>query len=447
MEKIKTDLPYRLESLGWTPFHTKLVLVLGITWVFDAFEVVMAGAVAKPMAKTLGFVDVQTSFFITSFLVGALVGSLLFGYFADRYGRKKLFLLTLFLYALSTFLTGFAWDFYSAVLFRILAGAGLGGEFAAIQSVIDEFMPAKHRGKVDGIIAALWNFGGLSASLTAYLLIDLLGEGIAWRFGFWVAALFAIVIVYARRNLPDSPRWLLSRGRTEEAERIVESLEKKYCRTSEDAKACEVPVFEGGMFKATREILTKYRWRFLFSASISFTILTTYYSFISLIPTGFAKRFDLDPHSITLVYTAINVAGLVGGLFVALLVDSVGRKRLGLFISFFSLLLSLFFLSGAGFVWVLSLYSLVAFSFPSVAYVVATEIYPSYIRAYVIGLLSVVGRVGGAFVPPVVTYLATKDYIYGILAFSALWFVGFLAFLLWNMFGKETKGKPLEEIA
>ncbi|MDW8066390.1 MAG: MFS transporter [Aquificaceae bacterium] len=446
MRLLETDITCRLDSLPWTGFHTRFVFALGITWVLDAFEVVIVSAVLKPMARSLDFSPQQSSMMVSGFLLGAIIGSLIFGYLADKYGRKKLFLLTLLLYAGGTFLTGFATNFETALLFRILAGAGLGGEFAAIQSAIDEFVPSRHRGKVDGTITALWNLGSLMASLSAIGLLKITDESIAWRVAYLMGGLLALLVVFVRLYVPESPRWLLSKGRLEEAERIVQRLEEEAGGRKSQEK-CEIPVFEGNLLDATGIILSKYRWRFLFSACMSFTILTTYYGMITLLPVIMSEVYNLGTEEIPQILILGSLGGLVGGLFVAYLVDRIGRLPLGLSISLLSSVLSLSFLLGFDLKANFFVYSLVAFSFASVAYVVATEIYPSYIRAYAIGLLSIVGRLSGAFAPIFLVSLAQFSFVYAMLGLALFWLVGFVAFLVWAIKGVETKGKPLEEIS
>ncbi|MGC8852456.1 MAG: MFS transporter [Hydrogenobacter sp.] len=227
MRFIDTDLTCRLDSLSWCRFHTVFVLALGITWVLDAFEVVIVSAVLKPMSLSLGFASWQSSLMVSGFLLGAIFGSLLFGYLADRYGRKKIFLITLLLYSLGTFLTGFANSFESAFFFRVLAGAGIGGEFSAIHSAVDEFIPSRHRGKVDGIISSLWNLGSIMASLSAGVILSFFDESFAWRFAFFLGGALALLIIFVRFAVSESLRWFLSKGRIDWAERIVQELEKK----------------------------------------------------------------------------------------------------------------------------------------------------------------------------------------------------------------------------
>ncbi len=446
MRFIQTDITCRLDSLPWTSFHTRFVLALGITWVLDAFEVVIVSAVLKPMAKSLNFSPEQSSLMVSGFLLGAIIGSLVFGYLADKHGRKKLFLITLLLYSGGTFLTGFASSFEMALFFRLLAGAGLGGEFAAIQSAIDEFVPSRHRGKVDGTITALWNLGSLLASLSAVGLIKALGEELSWRLAYFLGGLLALMVVFVRLYVPESPRWLLSKGRLEEAESIVSKVEKLAGgRRSYDR--CDVPVFDGSIFDASKVILSKYGWRFLFSASMSFTILTTYYGVITLLPVILSEVYSLSSQEVPKVLLMGSLGGLLGGLLVAYLVDRFGRIPLGLSISLLSAMLCFLFLSGFHLKLVFFVYSFVAFSFASVAYVIATEIYPSYLRAYAIGLLSVVGRLSGALSPLLLVSLSKLGFVYAIVGLASFWLVGFFAFLLWSIRGMETKGKPLEEIS
>jgi MFS family permease len=446
MRLIETDITCRLDSLPWTPFHTRFVLALGITWVLDAFEVVIVSAVLKPMTKDLAFSPAQSSMMVSGFLLGAIFGSLVFGYLADRYGRKRLFLLTLLLYSGGTFLTGFANSFETALLFRVLAGAGLGGEFAAIQSAIDEFVPARHRGKVDGTITALWNLGSLLASLSALWLLKVMEESIAWRVAYLLGGLIALLIIFVRLYVPESPRWLLSRGRVEEAENIVKRLEEEAGgRRSYDK--CSVPVFEGNLIDASKIILGRYPWRFLFSASMSFTILTTYYGMITLLPLILSEVYNLKSAEIPKVLLFGSLGGLLGGLLVAYLVDRVGRIPLGLIISLSSAILSFSFLLGYELKLAFFLYSIIAFSFASVAYVIATEIYPSYIRAYAIGLLSIIGRLSGAFAPLILVGLSQMGLLHALLGLSLFWLVGFFAFVLWRLRGMETRGRSLEDIA
>ncbi len=445
MRSVETDIPARLDSLPWSRFHTRFLIALGVTWILDAFEVVIVGNVLGSMTKSLNLSPLQGSLVISGFLVGAIIGSFLFGYLADRYGRKKVFLLTLLLYSLGTFLTGFAWDFYSAFLLRVIAGAGIGGEFAAIHSAIDEFVPARHRGKVDGFIVASWNVGSILASLTALILLDLLPSETAWRFAFFLGGVIALLILWVRKNVPESPRWLISRGDLESAERIVSDLERECGRTPDGVKT-SITIFEGGLLEALTFILKGYGWRFLFSTALSLTILTTYYGLVSLLPISLAPAMGIPPESVPNLFLIGSVGGFFGGVVVAIFADLLGRKATGLGIAILSALATLTLIHLDNFYVAFAIYSFIAFSFASVAYVSAMEIFPSHVRATAIGLISIIGRLGGVVAPPLLVSLSQHNYAYGVYGLFAFWLVGVIAYLLWSVFGVEAKGKSIEEI-
>jgi MFS family permease len=445
MRYIKTDLTCRLDNLSWTWFHTKFVMALGITWILDAFEVVIVSVVLKSMAKSLNLSVFQSSWLVSSFLIGALVGAFIFGYLADKFGRKKIFFITLLLYSLGTFLTGFANSFEVALILRFITGFGLGGEFSAIHSAIDEFIPSRFRGRIDGFITASWNLGSIFASLVGMYLLSSFPEEKAWRHAFLFGGSLAILIVFIRFFIPESPRWLISKGLIEKAEEIVSKLEKKY-HVKPINKQCEISVFEGSLLDAVKIILKKYRRRFLFGTVMSFTILTTYYGFITILPLVITNQYNLPTKEIPNLLLTASIGGLIGGIVVSFLSDKLGRKITGTTIALFSLLTSFFFLTSQDIYTTVFVYSLVAYSFASVAYVSAMEVYPSYLRATAIGVLFVIGRISGMLTPPILTYLATIDYKLSVLGLSLLWLVGFIGFFIWSKFGVEAKGESIEDI-
>ena len=445
MRYVETDIPSRLDSIPWSSFHTKFLMALGVVWVLDAFEVVIVGNVLKSMIEDLGLSNLQASLVVSGFLLGAIGGSFIFGYLADRFGRKKVFIITLLLYSLGTFLTGFAWDFYSVFILRLLAGAGIGGEFAAIHSAIDEFIPARHRGKVDGFVVASWNVGSVLASGVAILLLENFSGDIAWRLAFFLGGVIALLVAFVRRSVPESPRWLLSKGSVERAEEIVADLEKRAGGVNSAVKV-RVPVFEGGLLEGILYILRDYRWRFLFSSTLSFTILTTYYGLVALIPISLAPAMGVPSDEIPNLFLIGSVGGFFGGVVVAIFSDILGRKATGIGISLLSALATLALLHLENFYVAFAIYSFVAFSFASVAYVSAMEIFPSHVRATAIGLISIIGRIGGTLAPPALTALSSFGYEYGIYGLFGLWMLGFLAYVVWGIFGVEASGKPIEEI-
>ncbi len=226
---IETDIPARLDRLPWTRFHTLVVVALGITWILDGLEVTVAGSIAGALQESpvLHFDAQEVGLVGSAYLAGAVSGAVLFGYLTDRLGRRKLFFMTLGVYLVATAATAFSWDFWSFALFRFLTGAGIGGEYAAINSAIQEFIPARFRGRTDlAINGSFW----IGAALGAGGAVVLLQPGIlppdwGWRIAFGIGAILGLGILLLRRFIPESPRWLMLHGRVEEGETVVAAIE------------------------------------------------------------------------------------------------------------------------------------------------------------------------------------------------------------------------------
>src|SRR5213080_4301120 len=233
MTTIETDIPARLDRLPWSRWHWLVVIALGVTWILDGLEVTLVGSIAGALTdkSTLGLTTSQATAAGSFYLAGAVAGALLFGYLTDRYGRKKLFMVTLGVYLVFTVATALAWGFWSFMIFRVLAGAGIGGEYSAINSAIDELIPARVRGRVALAINGSWWVGTAAAAIISYELLIHLSETISWRIGFGVGALLAVGILTIRRFIPESPRWLLTHGRAEEAEEVVGEIENEVRKT------------------------------------------------------------------------------------------------------------------------------------------------------------------------------------------------------------------------
>ncbi|HZH07546.1 MAG TPA: MFS transporter, partial [Lautropia sp.] len=229
----ETRIPERLDRLPWSAFHTRLVIALGITWVLDGLEVTLAGSVAGALRESpsLRLTDGQVGLSASFYLVGAVLGAIGFGRLADRWGRKRLFWITLAVYAIATGATALANDFGFFALCRFLTGAGIGGEYAAINSAIQEWIPARHRGRTDLIVNGSFWIGAALGALGAVVLLDpaLLPPDLGWRVAFGIGAVLGLGVLALRRHVPESPRWLMTHGRPEEAEALVDSLEAS-CR-------------------------------------------------------------------------------------------------------------------------------------------------------------------------------------------------------------------------
>src|SRR5690242_9975218 len=222
---IETDIPARLDRLPWSPFHWLVVVALGVTWILDGLEVTLAGSVAAALQEspTLRFGSTEVGAAASAYLLGAISGAMFFGWLTDRWGRKRLFNITLGLYLLATMATALSWNFWSFALFRFLTGAGIGGEGTAINSAIQELIPARYRGWTDLTInGSFWVGAALGAAGTIVLLDPkLLPPDWGWRAAFGIGAVLGLGILFLRRFVPESPRWLMVHGRLPEAERIV----------------------------------------------------------------------------------------------------------------------------------------------------------------------------------------------------------------------------------
>ena len=228
---VETDIPARLDRLPWGRFHTLVVVALGVTWILDGLEVTLAGTVAGALKQSpvLQFSNTDVGLAGGAYLAGAVLGALFFGWLTDRLGRKKLFFITLTVYLLATAATAFSWNLWSFLLFRFITGAGIGGEYAAINSTIQELVPARVRGWTDLVINGSFWIGAALGALGAIVLLDpaVIDPEHGWRAAFLIGALLALIVFFMRLWLPESPRWLMTHGREKEAEEVVAGIEAR----------------------------------------------------------------------------------------------------------------------------------------------------------------------------------------------------------------------------
>jgi MFS family permease len=227
---VETNVPARLDSLPWGPFHTRVVLALGVTWILDGLEVTLAGSLAGALKQspTLKFSNTEIGLAGSAYIAGAVLGALLFGVLTDRLGRRKLFFITLTVYLLATAATAFSWNIWSFMLFRFLTGAGIGGEYVAINSTIQELVPARVRGWTDLAINGSFWVGAAMGAIGSIFLLDpaYFGPDVGWRLAFFIGAALALVIFIVRLWIPESPRWLMTHGREAEAVAIIDEIER-----------------------------------------------------------------------------------------------------------------------------------------------------------------------------------------------------------------------------
>ncbi len=229
---VETDIPARLDRLPWGRFHNLVVAALGVTWILDGLEVTLAGSLAGALkdSPVLRFTNADIGFAASAYLAGAVLGAIFFGWLTDRLGRKKLFFITLTVYLIATAATAASWNIASFALFRFITGAGIGGEYAAINSTIQELIPARVRGWSDLVINGSFWVGAAMGALGSLVLLDpnVIDPEHGWRLAFLIGASLALVIFFMRLWIPESPRWLMTHGRAEEAHRVVDEIEARF---------------------------------------------------------------------------------------------------------------------------------------------------------------------------------------------------------------------------
>src|SRR6266481_183412 len=235
---IETSIPSRLDGLRWSGFHTRVVTALGITWILDGLEVTLAGALSGALKEspTMHFTNFEVGFANSAYLAGAVLGALWFGWLTDRIGRKKLFFITLALYLTATAATALSWGVASYALFRFLTGAGIGGEYTAINSTIQELVPARYRGWTDLVINGSFWVGAAMGAVSAIVLLDpaVIDPDLGWRLAYLTGACLGLVVFVMRMWIPESPRWLMIHGRPDQAHAIVDEIEKSVIGHAQD---------------------------------------------------------------------------------------------------------------------------------------------------------------------------------------------------------------------
>src|ERR1700747_1087706 len=232
---IRTNIPFRLDRLPWSRFHLLVVVGLGVTWILDGLEVTIVGSLGPALqsAQTLNLSSANLGAVASFYVVGAVTGALGFGWITDRFGRRLVFYVTLIVYLTGVLLSALAWDFWSFALFRMVTGLGIGGEYAAVNSAIDELIPAKYRGRIDLIVNGSFWLGAAAGALASPILLDqrAFPVNIGWRLGFGIGGLLGFSILMLRRFVPESPRWLVTHCRSEGAEATVEQIETHVARS------------------------------------------------------------------------------------------------------------------------------------------------------------------------------------------------------------------------
>jgi MFS family permease len=440
-----------LDRAVWSHIHLRIVIALGIAWILDGFESTVTAPVLANVAKDLHFGGATASWVNPIYTMGMLAGALIFGPLADRLGRRRLFLITLAIYGVATVLTGFAWDFWSLAVFRFLTGVGIGGEYGAINSAIEEFIPPGYRGRVDGLINASWNIGAIMASSAAFFALAHLPIG-AWRTVFWFGAVVAVGVLFVRNTVPESPRWLLARGRAAEARAIVVKLfgAQEGVPAADASLVPDVPKNPAGYLAQIGLLWRETPARMLFSFVLNLAQVMPYAGILAIGGIAIFPAVGITGTQIPLLYLASAGSSLLGQVITAFLCDSWGRRPT-LIMAFAGAGLLCVALAYAHttpvFVAIFLLFGMFSASCGSGTYVVLSEIFATEVRSTGIGLSVAVGRVGAILAPPLYFFLYQRIGVGAVFAaMSVIFFIGTATMVWWLRYGVEGRGRSLEEM-
>jgi MFS family permease len=467
---IETKIPARLDRLPFSRFHWMVIVGLGTAWILDGLEVNVVGSISsrisEPGAGT-GLTPADVSGWAASlYIAGACLGAIVFGQLTDRLGRKKLFMVTLGIYLLGTVLTAFSFSPGWFFACRFLTGMGIGGEYSAINSAIDELIPAKHRGRVDVSINGSYWLGGIGGSLLAVVLLNtaIFPINVGWRLSFVLGAIIGLAVLLVRRNVPESPRWLFIHGREREAEKIVGEIEQQVSTSTGE----ELPEPEGEPMTVRqrktiplpliiRSVVTLYPRRSILGLSLFIGQAFLYNSILF----GFGNLLSLyfhTPSGNTPYYLAVFAAGnFAGALLLSPLFDTVGRKPMiaGTYILSGALLIvtGLLFkghhLDATTFTACCCVVFFFASAGASAAYLTVSEIFPLETRALCIAVFYAIGTgIGGIIGPQVFSRMInTESYEQVFLALTLGAVMMILGGLAELVFGVKAERESLENIA
>jgi MFS family permease len=419
---IRSLVPARIDRLCWSRFHTRLVVALGVAWVLDGLEITIASNVTSLISKpqALNLSSSEVAFAVgTVYLLGEVAGALFFGRLSDKWGRRNLFLITLGVYLFGgvmsalTFGHSHIWAYWLWAS-RFVSGMGIGGEYAAINSAIDELIPAHYRGRVDIAVNGTYWGGALLASVLTLLVVNHLPVSYSWRAAFLLGPILGFVIIFVRRNLPESPRWLLMHGRVEEAEREVARIEELTQRHRgelapvDESKAIEIaPATNIGFVALARTLFSHYPRRSILGAALMITQSFLYNAIFFTYALVLTKIYSVPSTDTEYYFIFFALGNLIGPLTIGRLFDTLGRRVMisGTYILSGVLLLISAFLFHAGALNAVSqtVCWCVIFFFASAgasaAYLTVSEIFPVEVRAKAIAVFFAIAQSFGALGP------------------------------------------------
>jgi MFS family permease len=465
---IRTAIPARLDRLPWTRFHWLIIIGLGTVWILDGLEVTMVGAVGSRLTEhgsgiSLNASDIGTAASI--YVAGACVGALFFGQLTDRFGRKKLFLVTLGVYVIATTATAFSWAPWFFFLARFITGAGIGGEYAAINSAIDELIPARVRGRVDLLInGTYWAGSAAGSGLTVFLLSKhYFAADVGWRLSFGLGAVLGLFILVVRRHVPESPRWLFTHGKLDEADQIVDDIEARVeSETKQPLPASQEflqirPRGTISMREVAVTMVRTYPRRAALGLALFVGQAFLYNAFTFDLGTLLSNYYGVSSSEVPVFFVIYALGNCAGPLILGRLFDTVGRKPMiagcYLFSAAMAVVLAFLVNSGTLNAWTFLLCLVVMFFFASAgasaAYLTVSEIFPMETRALAIALFYAVGTGAGGIAGPLlfghlIDTGRTGPLMVGFFIGAAVMAIGGVAELT---LGVEAAGQSLESIA
>jgi MFS family permease len=464
---IETNIPARLDRLPWSRWHWKILVGLGTVWILDGLEVTIVGSIAgaisaKGSGITISSADIA-GWAASMYVAGACVGALLFGRLTDMFGRKKLFMITLGVYLIATIATAFAWTPLFFFACRFVTGMGIGGEYSAINSAIDELIPARHRGRIDIIINGTYWAGAAAGALLSVAALHIFSPLLDWRVCFGLGFILGLAILIVRRSVPESPRWLFIHGREDEAEEVTRDIERQVVQSTgaqlEDPDDSIVVNQRKsiGLWEIARAIVSRYPKRTVLGLALFIGQAFLYNAVLFGYATLLSKFFGVSTANAPYYLVAFAAGNLLGPIVLGKLFDTVGRKPMiaGTYILSGVLLLVTGYLFDqhqltAG---TLTLCWSVVFFFASAgvsaAYLTVSEIFPMETRALAIALFYAVGTgIGGIIGPQLFGRLIptgkTSDVFIALAIGAILMIIGGLAEIV---FGVKAERRRLEGIA
>jgi len=443
---------HAMDSGGWRPVHTKILVALGLGWMLDAFEVTLVGNVLPILRHVWSLGALESTLAISLWLAGILIGALVFGWAADRFGRRRLFVSTLLLYAAATFAAAFSVNFWMFLVLRVIAAIGVGAEYSAVNAAIAELMPARWRGRAAALVMAFWPLGAILGGGLTLGVLAFVPPAIAWRLVFGAGAFIALFVLWARRALPESPRWLMTRGRGADAEaayaRITDpEAAKAWRKRARTYHAVTHWFTELGM------LCRNYPARLALGAVLDVSEAGGYYGLFALVPLAVIPALHLSFAGTPLFYLLGSGGALGGALVAAWLIERSGRKKTVTgFYAFSAVILA----GMAGALGIGTAATLAVFILASAAttgswvaaYPTFAEIFPTRSRATGIGASVAFGRVSAGLAPPLLVFVAGRySAAVALILAGVFYLIGVAAMIPWIRSGPEGKGATLEQLA